>query len=392
MNSRSFTNKDDITHKVPDNIKFGKPKSGALPRVWLEINTKAIISNVQAIKRHVDPLNIMAVLKADAYGLGVESMAKVLLDAPVSCFGVAEVSKALLIKQLGKPVHILGGLIDEDVPIVVKEDFIAPITDLIIAEKLNAEAKKQGKKALVQIKVDTGMGRLGILAEQAYEAILEIKELQHLDCVGIYSHFPFAYGDDLFSLNQIEKFNSLLKKLSDVGINFNLIHISNSDGIQNIPAALRSPFNMVRTGINLYGFYDEQGKRSVDLSPVLELRARLVAVRDMPKDYTIGYGCTYKIQKSMRVGTVSIGYADGVPMGISSKGHLFVRGIECPVIGRVSMDFTTISLDKVPEAKVGDEVVCLNNQASFSDWAEYRGTVIYEVLCSFGTRVERCYV
>lgn len=149
---------------------------------------------------------------------------------------------------------------------------------------------------------------------------------------------------------------------------------------------------MVRTGINLYGAYDPFGSRAVRLDPVIELKTRLVSVRTLPAGMTIGYERTYELKDPMRIGTISIGYADGLPFGIAGKGKVSVRGRGCPVIGRISMDFTTICLDQVPEAQVGDEVICLGGDLKVDDWAKFRGTNSYDVICSLGSRVERRYV
>jgi alanine racemase len=373
-------------------ILKGKPEIGSKPRVWLEISKDKLRSNFNIIADYVSPLQVMAVLKADAYGLGAAQLASIFSQTKASCFGVAEVNYALEIKPLGLPIHILGGIVDEEVPVVVQEGFIAPITDLRIARLLSAEAVHRRKDALCQLVIDTGMGRLGIQYQNALETVREIFKLPGLNIIGIYSHFPFAYGDKEFSGGQVEKFLELLHSLEEDGITFQLVHIANSDGIHNIPEAVQEPFNMVRTGINLYGAYDAEGDRAFELEQVMELKSRLVAVRDLPAGASVGYGRTYILDRPKRIGTVSIGYADGVPFGIPGEGQFIVRENRCPVVGRISMDFTTIDLDGVPDAAVGDEVVCLGQGITVHDWARIKNSITYEIICSFGSRVERCYV
>lgn len=373
-------------------ILTGKPETHSRPRVWLEVSKDKLCHNFQIIADYVRPLKVMAVIKADAYGLGVEGIASILGQTEVACFGVAEVDLALKIKPLDKPIHILGGLLEEEIPVVVNEGFIAPITDLRTAQLLSSEAMHRGRQALGQFVIDTGMGRLGIQSSEAYQVIKEIAQLPNLELLGIYSHFPFAYGDYDFSIGQVKKFNNLLIQLAKEGIAFELVHMANSVGIHNIPDSLKPPFNLARTGINLYGTYDAEGGKAFELEQVVRLKSRLVSVRELPAGASVGYGRTYTLEKAMRVGTVSIGYADGVPFDIPGRGAFVVRDQYCPVIGRVSMDFTTIDLDLVPAAQVGDDVTCLGGDITVAEWANIKNSITYEVICSFGSRVKRCYV
>ncbi len=361
-------------------------------RVVLEVDLAKLKRNYRRIAEAVAPRRVMAVLKANAYGLGVSRIAPALVEAGVHAIGVAEVREAVAIKHLGVPVQVLGGLIGPEIPIVVAEGIVAPITDLATAEALSAEACRQGREVECHFLIDTGMGRLGILLAEAETVIRQAVRLPGLRCSGIYSHFPFAYGDYAFSYDQINDFRRLLQALHAHGIDFSWIHMANSDGINNIPESCEGPFNLVRTGINLYGVFDLEGKQRLDLEPVLSLKARLVAVREMPRGATIGYGRTCTLKHNTRVGTIAIGYADGLPLGMSNKGCVMVRGVQCPILGRVSMDYTTVSLENVPEAQVGDEVICLGDRITVGDWAKYKGTITYEVICSIGNRVERRYI
>ena len=173
-------------------------------------------------------------------------------------------------------------------------------------------------------------------------------------------------------------------------------HMAASDAINNFPASTLAPFNMVRTGINLYGYCDNEVAHTMDLQGVVELKTRLAAVRKLPAEATIGYGRTYKLRKNTIVGTIAAGYADGLPLALSNRGYVLINGKFCPILGRLSMDYTTVLLDEVPEAKCGDEVVCIGTQGENSilleEWAQLKGTHAYELLCSFGSRVKRIYV
>ena len=364
----------------------------AASRVWVEISLNKIKSNFDLISDRVSPLKVMAVLKANAYGLGAVEIAKALSDTGIYSFGVADVKEAISISHFGKPIQLLGGIIDDEIPMIVEMGFIAPITDQQTAVKLSSEAVRQNKILECHYLIDTGMGRLGILYNDSQKIIENTIKLPGLNCTGIYTHFPQAYNNRDFSLEQIKKIKTLLELLDQKNITFKWIHIANSDGINNIPESCKPPFSMVRTGINLYGVFDFQGAQSIKLSPVFTVKARLVAIRILPPQTEIGYGKTYKTPCPTRVGTVSAGYADGVPIAISNNGAFYLRGKRCPVLGRISMDYTTIQISHVPEAAIGDQVECLGNSIPVNEWADAKNTISYEIICSIGNRVDRHYL
>jgi alanine racemase len=366
-------------------------------RVWLDIDLGTLRRNYVSIADAVTPCSVVGVLKANAYGLGVEPIARALKDAGCGGFGVAELNEALSLAPLGLPVQILGGVLPEEIPEAVNAGVVLPVTDLEIAEQISRHACEQNRTARCHVLIDTGMGRLGILAEAAEDVVYRVYSLPGLDCEGVYSHFPVAYqsGSD-YTNSQIDVFLSLVERLAIRGVTFARVHMANSDAINNFPRAYRSPFNVVRTGINLHGSFDIEGQQMLALSPVLSLKTRLTAVRTMPAGSCIGYGCTYRLPRDTLVGTISAGYADGLPLALSNRGHVLVRTRPCQVLGRVSMDYTTVCLDQVPDAQRGDDVVCLGGDGptavSVEDWAQLKGTHPYDIICSIGNRVERRYV
>lgn len=363
-------------------------------RVWLDIDLDSIKHNFQTVKSFSNPLKVMTVLKADAYGLGIERIAKELVLAGADAIGVAELNEALEVVDLGVPVHILGGVLPQEIPQVVKHDIVAPITDFESAELLSKEAGKQQKTINCHILIDTGMGRLGI-KNSIIETVKKIVQLPNIVCTGIYSHFPVAYEDQEFSKNQLAKFLEIVDKLSTFGISFPEMHIANSDGINNLPDSCTQPFSMVRCGINLYGVSELIGNVNQNLMPAIELKSRLVSVREICAGETIGYGRTYKLPKDMRIGTVCAGYADGIPLSFSNRGSVIINNTLCPILGRVSMDYITVSLESVPAAKAGDEVVLIGKSADYQikveEWAQQMNSIPYQVICSFGNRVQRKY-
>ncbi len=370
----------------------------AIPRrVWLEISKDVLISNFNAVKRQVEPCEVMPVLKANSYGLGVLQIAEILTEAGAIRFGVAEPYEALQLQPLNRSVHILSSILPEEIEPMIEAGVAIPVTSLESAELISRIAVKLHKFATVHFKVDTGMGRLGILYDDAYQTISSAYDLPGLICEGIFSHFPMAYErSSPVTTEQIEKFKVLLKRLSQAGKHFKYAHIANSDAINNFPESHQPPFNMVRTGINLHGAFDAEGNRSISIQPAITLKTRLTAVREMPAGSSIGYGHTYKLKEATRVGTISAGYADGLPLSLSNQGNVIIRDQLCPIIGRVSMDYTNVSLKNASDAQVGDGVTCLGATEShcitIESWAELKNTHPYEIICSFGNRVERRYV
>ncbi len=366
-------------------------------RVWVEVNLTTLRANFRKIASAVAPARVMAVLKANAYGLGAQPIASALAHTGVDRFGVAEPYEALALAPLGLPVQILGSVLPEELPSLVAAGIILPVTDLATAQAIQAEAERQNRQVSVHCKIDTGMGRLGILLGEARDVIRQTVRLPNLDVEGIYSHFPVAYrAGEAYTQQQIESFLGLLNDLTADGITIPLRHMANSDAINNFPHTARSPFNLVRTGINLHGSFDTEGRRVLHLEPVLALKTRLTAVRRLPAGTAIGYGLTHRLARETPVGTISAGYADGLPLALSNRGFVLIRGIPCPILGRISMDYTTVALDQVPEATVGDEALCLGGEGphaiTVEDWAHLKGTHPYEIICSIGTRVERRYL
>lgn len=357
-------------------------------RVVLEINLGAIRRNFRALQRFTKPTRLMGVLKANAYGLGVSSVAATLAQEGIDFFGVAEPKEAFEIDDLGIPILILGSVLPSEIPEAVDRGIRLPITSVESAKQISLAALSQKKTATCHVLVDTGMGRLGIPTSNAISDIKEIIQLSGIELEGIYSHFPSAYSDKKFSEQQIQRLLDTIEKLKTHHI-FKEIHISNSDGIHNISDALKSPFTLARTGINLYGCFDLEGRKALKLEEAVSIRSKIVSIRNLEAGASIGYGRQCILKKPTRVGTVGIGYADGLPLSFSQNGYLIVKGSKCPILGRTSMDYTTIDLSHCPRIQVEDEVICLGNGITVSDWARAKGTIPYEVICSIGNRVER---
>ena len=374
-------------------------------RVTVEIDLGALVRNYRRIAAHVRPAKVLCVLKANAYGLGVADYARALAKAGCRLFGVAEPHEALeLLRVLrdvpGVDVQILSSVLPDEIPPMVKAGVILPVTDLETAKLISAAAVRAKRVARVHFKLDTGMGRLGILATGAggvsrvLGTMRAVRALPGLDGEGVFSHFPVAFDPkDPFTKGQIALFKRILAAAAREGLRFRKIHIAASDGINNFPECAKRPFTVVRTGINLHGSFDPYGKRSLRVEPVLTLRTRVVQVRELPAGTTLGYGRTWRLDAPTRIATISAGYADGLPLALTNRGSVFVGGRRCRIVGRISMDYTTVDVSGVPDVRPGDEVVCLGrcgqDAITPDDWAALKGTHAYDVICSLGSRVQR---
>ncbi len=369
-------------------------------RVRVEIDLGALVRNYRKIVAHVKPMGVLAVLKANAYGLGVRPYAEALCRAGCREFGVAEPFEALellaVLKRCGSAadVQILSSVLPDEIAPMVRAGVILPITDFATAKLVSNAARRAKTTARVHFKLDTGMGRLGILAKDAVETILAVKRLPGLDCEGIFSHCPMAYEPkDPFTKRQIALFKSIVAACGREGVRFRKVHMAASDAINNFPETAKSPFTTVRTGINLHGSFDPNGRRALKVEPVLSLKTRVAQVRELPAGTTLGYGRTWCLAQPAKVATISAGYADGLPLALTNRGFVFIGGRRCKIIGRISMDYTTVDVTDVPDVKPGDEVVCFGASGGDSitpdDWAVLKGTHAYDIICSLGSRVQR---
>ncbi len=374
-------------------------------RVWVEINLKALVANYRKIAAHVKPAKVLCVLKANAYGLGVADYARALAAAGCTNFGVAEPYEArelldVLPKGRGIDVQILSSALPDEIPAMVRAGVVLPVIDLATARLISDAAVRAKTVAKVHFKLDTGMGRLGILAtgpdgfENALATMRAVKALPGLACEGIFSHFPMAYDPkDPFTKRQIALFRRIVAAAAKEGMTFRKIHLAASDGINNFPECAKKPFTLVRTGINLHGSFDPYGKKALKVEPVLTLKTRVAQVRELPAGTTLGYGRTWCLNAPTRIATISAGYADGLPLALTNRGSVFIGGRRCRIVGRISMDYTTVDVSDVPDVKAGDEVVCFGTCGRDSitpdDWAALKGTHAYDIICSLGNRVQR---
>ncbi len=366
-------------------------ENNTLRLTWLEIDTKALTNNIQAVKKQLsEKTEIMAVVKANAYGHGMIKTAQQVIKAGVKQLAVATVSEGVKLRKAGikSPILILGTVFKKQLKTIIEYNLIPNIYSYQMAKELNS----YGKKIKIHVKVDTGMGRIGILAE---DAITEIKKIANLDKIkinGVFSHFAAADANHNYTIKQLEKFKQIIKKLKSENIEIKNYHIANSAGIINYPA---SYFDLVRMGIILYGLYPTaELKDKLALEPVLSWKARIVNLKEVPPNTNISYGCTYTTDKIAKIATLPVGYHDGYFRALSNQGQVICHGKKVPIIGRVCMDQLMIDVTEI-EAKKGDIVTLIgkegNSIISASDLANKVGTINYEIISRIGRRVPRIF-
>jgi len=367
-------------------------------KAWAEIDESAWVDNFTAIQKHVAPLKLMPVVKANAYGMGARRTSSSFRACGATHLAVSCLDEGLELLGVGADILILGASLGDEIPLVVAHGLIPSVQDVSTARALSGAAARAGKRLKIHIKIDSGMGRFGIPLEQARATVAEIAQLPSLDLDGIFSHLAVSRSRDRETQNSVADFAVLIRDLAAQGIRFAYRHVGNSTAIAGLPEVCGDPFNMVRSGIDLQGGHVSALPRPYQTRPVLTLKARLLAVRHMLMGAPVGYGRTYRVTKAAgeRIGVVSIGYADGYSRHLSNKGVMLVRGQRCPVTGLVCMDYSMISLESVPDAQVGDEVVVIgrqgNDMVSLAELARAAETIPYELMCGLGPRVERRYV
>ena len=367
--------------------------------ICAEVNLGAIRRNFQALTAILSPqTGIMAVVKADAYGHGAVPVARELLQAGSRQLAVARVLEGEELRAAGitAPVLVLGLIEPRQAAKAISLDLSLAVASKDLAQALSSAAVEQGKTCPVHVKVDTGMGRIGIRPSQARDFIRWLQELPGIKVEVVCSHFATADSHDKsVARQQLAQFTALKKVLE--GLEIPNFHLANSAGILNFPQA---HFSLVRPGIALYGLPPSQEREPrVKLEPALTWKARLNFIKELPPGSGISYGHTFHTTRQTVVGTVSVGYADGYSRLLSNSGQMLVGGRRVPVVGRVCMDQTMVDLTDLvahgARPKVGDEVVLIGRQGSEEITAEEvarkLGTINYEVVCGISKRVPRLY-
>lgn len=373
---------------------------GKLRPAWIEINREKAIHNFLEVRRAVGPyVKVCAVVKADSYGLGAIEMSKMYLENGADMFAVAVMGEALELRSEinDKDILVLGYTNEEFYEDAINNDITLTIYNRDHAVKLNETAKKLNKSAKIHIKVETGMNRLGFLpTEESADTVTEISRMENIQLLGAFSHHAKADEKDKTTAHmQAGRFLSFMKMLEERNVAIPVKHIANSATIIEMPEYY---FDMVRPGIILYGFYpsDEVNKDEYKFQVCATLKARVANVKTLEAGEGIGYGHLFKTDKPTVVGTIPLGYADGYSRLLSNKGYVVVKGVKCPILGKVCMDQFMVDLSQVDNPQIDDVAIVYGDGTdgamTAEDVANMRGTISYEVLTNLSRRLPRIYV
>ena len=361
---------------------------------WLEIDLNAIEHNTKRMLA-ISGVDVMAVVKANGYGHGAVPVARASLKAGASWCGVGRIEEAIELRKNGinSPILLMGFTPFEQFELAITNNVSLTLWDIDQLKYASVKAQKLGQTAKIHLKVDTGMGRLGIRTEEVIPLSENLVKMPGIYYEGIFTHFARAEEQDsTFTVKQEQEFDRIITSLIEKGISPPIIHSANS------AAGLTRPSyrtNLVRAGIAIYGLNPSPDCRlPADFRPALNWKSVLSQVKVLPAGHGLSYGHTYVTKKNEKIGTIPVGYADGFRR--THNNQVVIRGCKVPVVGSVCMDQSLVQLDQVPEAKVGDEVVLIGSQGEASITAEelarYWGTINYEVICGLGSRMPRLYI
>jgi alanine racemase len=357
------------------------------------IHQEALRKNIRTIREHLPSgVQLMGVVKANAYGHGIENVWPVLEQEGIGRLAVAVVQEGVRMRKMGIPVPILllGYTDPTECETMIENQLTATVFTYEMAKALSDTAVRLGKKAVVHIALDTGMRRIGFRCnEESITEILKIAKLPGIEIEGLFTHFAEAdLANKEPARKQLAEFIRMDERLREQGLAIPIRHVSNSAAIMELPEAR---FEMVRAGIILYGLSpsEEMDTQKFPLSPVMELKAHVVYIKEIEDGEAVSYGGTYIAKGRRRIGTVPLGYADGYSRLLSNKGSVLIRGQRAPIAGRICMDQFMIDLTDIPEAQEGDEIILFGSEIPLDELAEMVGTISYELACQISARVPR---
>ena len=373
-------------------------KNNKYYRVYAEINLDAIVKNVDNLMALTkENTGALAVVKADGYGHGDVAVAKAVAQK-VTGYAVATLDEAVNLRENGvkKPILVLGYVDPYEFDILVSYEITATVFDVETAQLLADAARVQKKQAHCHIKVDTGMRRIGLEPDENGIAIVkQITALKELSADGIFTHFAASDDTDKTSAeHQFKLFTDFTGRLEKEGIHFTYRHCANSAAVIDMPQV---DLDMVRLGIAMYGMYpsDEVKKEKVELFPALDLKSHITMVKEIPAGEKVSYGGTFTTTRTTKLATVSVGYGDGYPRALSSKGYVLVRGQKAPIVGRVCMDQMMVDVTDIENVTRADIVTLIGKdgdaEITVEEIAALAGTFNYEFVCDLGKRIPRSY-
>lgn len=378
--------------------------------IWAEVDLSAIAHNMKEIRRITHPVaRLMAIVKANAYGHGAVPVSRTVVENGAEMLGVARIAEAVELRQSGirVPIVVLGYVPFDCLQDLWEFDVSTTVYSVAMARVMSRAASRAGKKIRIHLKLDTGMGRLGILLpflavpdaspklDAAAAEAVSIIRLPGLELEGAFTHFAAAdMAEKTFSRRQFESFMAFLEMLETLGVEIPMRHAANTAAIIELP---ETHLDLVRPGIGIYGYYpsDEVHRGVLSLKPAMTLKTRIIHLKNVPAGFKVSYGMTYETKKPTTIATVASGYADGVNRLLSNSGCMLVRGCRAPVVGRICMDQTMLDVGHVPHVALEDEAVIFGRQGESLMGADAVAalyhTISYEVVSAVGCRVPRMY-
>ena len=353
---------------------------------WTEVNLDAIAQNVKNIKKLIGKKKeLMAVVKGNAYGHDILEISSVVLENGATRLAVARLEEAIFLRKAGitVPILVLGLTLKPQAESLVSYDITPTVCEFEMIEKLSESAVQMNKMAKIHLKVDTGMGRIGIFPDDVLRFIKRIKALKKVEIEGIFTHFSVADEKDKFyTEEQFRKFIEILTILEKEGIKIPIKHVGNSATLLDLPHMW---LDMVRPGLAIYGLYpSKEVKKTINLIPAQQFKTKIVFIKELPRGESISYGRIYITKRRMRVASLPVGYADGYNRLLSNQGEVLVRGQRVPIIGRVCMDQCMIDVTNLTQVEIGDEVVLWGRQGeemiTVEEIAQKIRTINYEIV------------
>lgn len=367
----------------------------AAPPVWIEVDLAAVRHNFQQVRRLVGPRQrLLTVVKANGYGHGLLAVAQTLIAAGADLLGVASVAEGVTLRQagVGGKIFVMGQLLPEEAPLVAAHDLTQAVSDEPSARALAQAAQAQEKQVAIHLKVDTGMGRYGVWHEEADPLFERLLQMPALKVEGIFTHLSSAGQNPKATAEQLSFFRQVVDRLKQKGVPAGIRHAANSVGLLKFP---ESRWDLVRTGLLIYGVSPVKEGQPLELKPALSLKSRVRFLKRIPPGRTVSYGGAWKAERPSVIVTIPIGYAHGYSRDLSNQGKLLIRGRRAPVIGRVTMEDLMADATDIPGVAIGDEVVLIGRQGNETITAEelarQASTIPYEILVGLSPRIPRLY-
>ncbi len=373
-------------------------ENSVLRKSWVQVDLDAVAQNVAMIRDYLGKTIYLAVVKADAYGLGVVPVSRTIMENGADKLGLVTLEECIELRRAGitAPLLNMGPIWQDQAEIVLEYDIEQVAYRLPVIEALAKAAEKADKKrAKIHFKIDTGMSRYGVHFTHAEAAIAKAAALPNLEILGAMTHFPMSDElDKSFALLQIERFKSLRKRVESMGIHIPLWHMANSGAVLDLPQA---QLDMVRVGLMNFGYFpSKQVKRPFKLLPAMSVKSKIMEIREIRRGDTVGYGRRFLAEKDERIGVLPLGYADGFDRKIRSGGEVLIHGQRVPIISGLCMDAFFVKLTDFPHVQSGDTATLMGidgeEEISPHDIAKIIGSVSYEVISRFGKRLPRVYL